>query len=1000
MKVYCGGSCSVAALCLLTWVLLGENPSPTEAAGPKSPQDELKTFRVAPGFRVELVACEPQVVDPVALAFDEDGRLFVAEMRGYPNDGYGTGKISSGCIKLLEDRDGDGFYETATEWATGLRFPTSVMPWNKALLVANAPELILLKDMDGTNGRANLKRVLYTGFGTDNIQQLLNSLQWGLDNWVHACNGASGGQITSAEKPSMPPVSLGNRGIRFHPEVFGSLEPMSGGGQFGLTSDAWQHWFTATNSQHLRQIVLPDHYLRRNPGQAAPNPTVDIPEHGPACKVFRISPFEAWRVERTARRAGGSDAARFPKTELVPGGFVTSACSPLVYEADRFPAEYHGSVFVCEPANNLVLRDKLEDNGSIFRARRADPEREFFASTDNWCRPVNLTLGPDGAIYLVDFYREVIETPRSLPDDMKPKLALKSQERGRIWRIVPDDHVRGRPPRLSAASSADLVPLLAEPNLWWRLTSQRLLIERQDKSPVPLIKDLFRKVKFAPGRAHALWTLHGLRSLDDQLIIAALHDESAGVREQALRMAEARLDRSEDVRKAALALAADPAARARLQAAFSLGESSHAEAADALGRLLRQNTADPWITAAAFSSIRGNAAGLLEAWLTPTGTGKGVGILPSHETRQTVVRLAALVGATGNDAQVERMVKLIAAPESIAWRIDLLSGFGQGLQNTPRPLHRLWRQPPERLKEPLARLREVFDEAAAIAASPKPPLDQRLEAARLLAFGPYDVVKPALQKLLAPQQPDALQIAAVYSVALHDDEGLPGILIGAWATASPAVRREIQEALFARPSRLPALLAAIEAKTIRPQQIDATRLAQLRNVRDPKLRERARNLLAGATDPDRQKAIDNYKEALSLSGDGERGRAVFRKTCSNCHRLESVGTEVGPDLLSAVRDKTAEQLLVSILDPSREVDRRFTNYVLETKSGRTVTGLIASETATSVTVRRAEGAEETILRTQIEAIADSGKSLMPDGLETQLSKQDVADVIAYLRHFR
>ena len=226
--------------------------------GPLAPRDEQATFRIARGFRVELVAAEPEVIDPVAMAFHEDGRMFVAEMRGYPNEGVATGHITSGRIKLLEDRDGDGYYETSKLFADGLRFPTAVMPWRGALLVGNAPEVILLEDTKGA-GKADRRRALYTGFNLSNIQQLVNSLQWGLDNWVHGVAGNNGGTIRSAEEPGRPAVTLHGRGIRFHPEVPGSLEPTSGGGQYGLAPDAWERWFTATNSQHLRHIVLPDH---------------------------------------------------------------------------------------------------------------------------------------------------------------------------------------------------------------------------------------------------------------------------------------------------------------------------------------------------------------------------------------------------------------------------------------------------------------------------------------------------------------------------------------------------------------------------------------------------------------------------------------------------------------------------------------------------------------------------------------------------------------------
>lgn len=957
----------------------------------KSPTEEQATFQLHPGFHIELVASEPQVVDPVAMCFDQDGRLFVAEMSGYPNGGFGTGMITSGKIKLLSDRDGDGVYETATTFAEGLRFPMSIQPWKKGILVAVAPDLIYFEDTNG-DGKADVKKVLYTGFGVDNIQQLLNSFVWGVDNWVYASNGASGGTIRGGEKSQTPPIALGNRGIRFKPEIPGSLEPISGGGQYGLASDIGQHWFTNTNSQHIRQIVLPDHYLRRNPGMAAPNPTIDIPDHGAACKVYRISPFEAWRVERTARRAGGSDASRFPKTELVPGGYSTSSCSPTIYLADRFPQSHRGDVYICEPANNLVLRVRLEEDGPIFKATRPDAKQEFLASTDNSFRPVHMTVGPDGALYVVDFYRPVIETPRSLPDDMKAVLPLQTQRRGRIWRIVSNDHVAARKPKLSIEPSAALVEMFDWPNAWWRINAQRLLVERQDKSAAAAIRKLYPAAKHDFGRIHSLWTLNGLGSLDDDLILTAMKDESAHVREQGLRLAEDRLKESAKLRQMAAERAGDPSPRVRMQAAFSLGAYDCPESLDGLSRLIRHDAADPWITAAVLSSTRDCAAALLERMLRDADF--------AEPQRRIAARLASQVGATGSDAEVAKLLSLIAAADRAPWRDELLVGLGQGLQNTARPLSRLWDNPPEAMKAAVERLRESFSRAAATASDERASPEARLAAVRLLTQGPATIAVPILKKLLIPQNSDAIQLAAVHSLSLHDGSEVAKAMIAAWGTSSPAVRREIQEAMFARAGRIPELLNAIEQKTIRPQQLDAARVAQLRKLANKKLRERAITLLASAIDANRQKVIDAHQSALDLKSDATRGRAVFRKVCATCHRLEDFGTEVGPDLRAAVRDKTPEQLLVSILDPSREVDRRFTNYLIETKAGRSISGMIASETATSLTLRRAEKAEDTILRSQIESIVDTAKSLMPDGLEEQLKPQDIADVIAYLRSIK
>ena len=377
------------------------------------------------------------------------------------------------------------------------------MAWRNGIIVAVAPDLIYLEDTDG-DGKADKKRVFYTGFGLSNIQQLINTPQWALDNWIYVMvGGATGGTITCPEKTDMKPLTLRGRGIRFKPDHLESLEAMSGVGQYGLAADDFEHWFTATNSQHLRQIVLPDHYLARNPYLTVPAVSFDIPDHGAACKLNRISPFEAWRVERTTQRKDSPDSKRFPSTELFPGGYVTSSCSPVVYTANLFPPEFRNNTFVCDPANNLVHRDILEVKGSLFSARRGDADCEFFASTDNWCRPVSLSVGPEGALYILDFYREIIETPLSLPDDIKKRWNLESRNRGRIWRVVPESHQAKKLPDLTKAPVGDLVALLDHPVAWQRLAAQQLLVERADQKAVPLAVKLAASAKTQPGRAHA-----------------------------------------------------------------------------------------------------------------------------------------------------------------------------------------------------------------------------------------------------------------------------------------------------------------------------------------------------------------------------------------------------------------------------------------------------------------------------------------------------------------
>jgi putative heme-binding domain-containing protein len=366
---------------------------------------------------------------------------------------------------------------------------------------------------------------------------------------------------------------------------------------------------------------------------------------------------------------------------------------------------------------------------------------------------------------------------------------------------------------------------------------------------------------------------------------------------------------------------------------------------------------------------------------------------------QMLTRLAALVGARPGEAELARAVKLLGAEQQIPaiCQVAILQGLGQGLQNSARPLARLWELPPPALKEAVERAGPFFTQAAATARDDKKSLDERISAIRLLGYGPFAVAGRTLPELLGPQNPKEVQFASIRSLSLFDQPKAVEMLLSAWISFSPGARREVLEALFARPERLAVLLDAIEKKQVLAGQLEPFRLEQLRKHSSAKIRTRAQTLLAGLATSDRRKVLEEYQAALDLKSDVTRGKAVFKKSCATCHRLENEGVEVGPDLLSALRNKTREGLLIDILDPSREVDPRYINYLVTTKAGRAFTGMIAAETASSVTLRRAEKAEDTILRSDIEEIQATAKSVMPEGLEMQLSKQDVADVIAYLQ---
>jgi putative membrane-bound dehydrogenase-like protein len=982
----------VAFLTMLQGHATPQTPQPPKsnalpkAPGPLSPEEELATFKLVEGLKIELVASEPHVVDPVAMCFDEKGRLFVCEMRGYPNGGVGTGNETRGAIKYLTDVDGDGLWGNSQTFADGLRFPMGLVPYKNGLIVAVAPDLLYLQDTDG-DGKADKTTVMYTGFSTANIQQMVSSLQWGLDNWVYGIAGSDGGVVKSCEKPDAPAVSLRNRGFRFKPDVPASLEPTSSGGQYGLTADDFQRWFTATNSQHLRQIILPEHYLKRNPHLPVSAVTLDIPEHGAAAKVFRISPFEPWRVERTTRRAGGADASRFPKTELVPGGYITSACSPLIYTGELLPKEYYGNNFVCDPANNLIHRELLQENGAAFKAVRAYPDREFLASTDNWFRPVHLTTGPDGAIYVLDFYREVIETPLSLPDDIKKQLNLESRGRGRIWRIAPSDFKPTKLPDLSKLKPTQLAALIPHDNPWQRLTAQRLLVQGKLAAAMPSLRGRLEQTAGKPARVNLLWTLHGLGELRPDDVKVGLGDRLAGVRENAVRLAEPWLGAEEELRLKVTRLAQDESPRVRFQVAFSAGAMPQGHAAATIAEILARDADDPWTVTAALSSAAESGPKLLASLTAAEKPNPAI-----------LARVAALIGATGDAAAIGQVLERVDEAR-FGTGVDtiLLEGLGQGMRNSKQSLAAWLTKPPEGSERVVEKLRDRFQLAALTLRMEKVTESNRVAAARLLAHAPFDIAEPALASLLSPTISVELQLTAVRALAAHTDSKVTTHLLANWKGYAPSVRAAALDALLTRTDRILALLAAIEKKGIPAAALSPAQVQQLKAHPNAGVKTKANAVFKQAIDADRARVIASYSGVLELKGDVKSGKAVFAEHCSACHKLDGVGHDVGANLVATLGNKSTEDLLVAVLDPNREVDPRFLTYQVTTADERVLTGVIVAETPTSITLRRAEGAEDVILRADLASLRATSLSLMPVGLEKELKPQDVADLFAYLR---
>lgn len=557
---------------------------------PTQPAAAVATCIVREGFRLELMVAEPLVVDPVAMAFDEDGRLYVVEMGDYSE----RRDEKLGRVKLLEDTDGDGRYDKASVFAEDLPWPTGITVWDGGVFVLASPELLYFKDTDGDR-KADVHAMIFTGFGNLapklNVQALPNSLQWGPDQRIHGALGGNPGSITNFARHGSPKIELRGQDFSFDPQLM-DLRPESGGGQFGMTFDDTGRKYVCTNSRHLVQVMYEDRAARNVTDYPLPAPAVDIAADGPQAEVFRRSPDEWWRVIRTQWRVTG-----VVKGMIEGGGrssgYFTSASGVTIYRGDAWPAENRGDVFINDCGSNLIHRKKL--SGDLLRlGKRASGEEksEFVASSDNWFRPVAFANAPDGNLWLADMYRETIEHPWSLPPTLKEKLDLNSgNDRGRIYRIVSTNASANRKaPKLSNASTKELAALLDHPNGWHRDTAARLLHQRKDPAAVELVRPIATGSKTPASRLLALQVLRGLNALDAALLAEALKDGDPDVRAGAVRLCSI-MNVNED---RLAALAKDSSSRVRWEVAWALVGRSLPTRVSILADILEQAD-EPWL---------------------------------------------------------------------------------------------------------------------------------------------------------------------------------------------------------------------------------------------------------------------------------------------------------------------------------------------------------------------------------------------------------------------
>lgn len=453
---------------------------------PTSPEDALSTFEISPGFQLKMAAHEPDVVDPIAMAFDEDGGLFVIEMRGYSE----RREEALGRIRYLQDHDNDGRFETSTIFKDHLKWPTGIVCYRGGVFVGASPDVWYFKDTN-EDGISDEEKRVFTGFGNDkpelNMQALFNSFRWGPDNRIWGATAASGGKVNRPDRTNSEFIDLRGADFSFDPELL-DLRQENGTEQYGMSFDSLGRRFVCSNSQHAVWVAYERSQVLPNPYYELPPALVDIPDDGAAAPVFRISPDEPWRIVRTRWRVSGVVRGMIEGGGRV-SGYFTSASGIHLYWGDAYGEDFENNLFVGDVGSNLVHRKILHHPGSKVQPVATRPENEqeteFLRSHDNWFRPASFVTGPDGCLYICDMYREVIEHPWSLPQGIKKHLDLNSGfDRGRIYRVEPIGFQRSDIPKLSQATNAELLELAQRSgNDWSQTTARRLLYERG--SPVP-----------------------------------------------------------------------------------------------------------------------------------------------------------------------------------------------------------------------------------------------------------------------------------------------------------------------------------------------------------------------------------------------------------------------------------------------------------------------------------------------------------------------------------
>jgi putative membrane-bound dehydrogenase-like protein len=957
--------------------------------GCKAPSTAPDSFVIDPAFNLSMVAAEPLIKDPVDLEFDEHGDAYVLEMPGYPFEDKQSRVI------LLKDKNQDGIYDEGKVYAENLQLGASILCYRQGMLVAAPPYLLNLHDTNHDEVIDKIDTVM-GGFSTGNLQHNYNGLTYGNDGWIYAANGGNSG------KPywwgdTTSRIDLRGQDLRFNlnTKTMERLGASSGG--FGITMDEGGQLFGTHNTRHISQLVFPGRYTSSLsiPWEKSLTNISDHEEDG----LARIYPV-------------GEQESRVNHPEQ--SGYFSGSCGLTYYGGNAFGDSFNHTIWVADVVLNLIHVDRLKKQGSLYTASRVYEKKEILASTDRAFRPVNMTVGPDGAMYVVDMYRKVIEHPEWIPDEMEKTMDLNAgKDKGRIYKIDGINHPYAKIDFKTLESVEGQIRNLSHPNQWVRKTAQRLLQDQSlNEGQVKLLSDLLAS-QDENARLHALYLLSIKEKLSSVHLLSSLMDASPTIRENALKIAEPSINGSKEVLNKCIGLLQDPDQRVRMQAALSLSTCTKAVFLENKEELFHailataQLPMDKWNMYACAIAAKYDPMDLFNRISSATPNENSIPFLKTlawyaGSTTDGFLKLLNALN-TMKASPVEKTNILIESYKNLIPSVmgtALLPQINHLEQTVDINLLACLGELRKKLKLPQsAALLKISNQALSIVLNNALSDSVRLKQMSLINLMPYKEKADVLFKCIDNKQPLSLQDAALKQLQQSNDPEIGPRIVQAWSLMGPQARREGGDILLYKKTNQSALLDGLEQKKINIGEMNfelERRRTLLWWSDNDSIKKRAEALFSDVGVVTRKDALEKMKPALALHGNTDNGQKVFIAVCSQCHLYGSTGNEVGP-VLTEISRKSKETLMQDILDPNAATDTKYISHKIELKNGDIHIGIVDAETDQSVTIKKMGGSKVTISKPEIKEFTSLGKSLMMEGLEGNMTTQQMADLLAYLQ---